>query len=123
MIALDNQLEQLRRSFPDARFEQTADGQQVLVVPNVRCAMGWNIDFVTMRVLVPAGFPHVKPDCFYTESNLRLQNGGEPVSSSVQNVFGAQYRWFSYHLAAWDPNTASLDQYVHFCQRRLMEAR
>jgi hypothetical protein len=119
----DNQISQLQRRYPDARVEQSTDGQQLLVIPNVRCGTAWNVDCVTMRVLVPAGFPHVKPDCFYTESNLRLQNGGEPVSSSLQNVFDGQYRWFSWHLMSWDPTTGSLDQYVRFCQRRLMEVR
>jgi hypothetical protein len=74
-------------------------------------------------VLIPVGYPHVKLDCFYTDATVRLGSGAEPAASNVQAVFGGSYRWFSWHLAAWDPIHGSLDQYIRFCEGRLKEVR
>ena len=125
-VAIDplaRQLLTVQSRFGAARLETTSDGQRVLVVPDVPLPVGWNKESVTIRLLVPVGFPHVKPDCFYADADLRLRNGSEPANGNVQAVFGAQYRWFSWHLTGWDPTTGTLDQYVRFCQARLKETR
>jgi hypothetical protein len=93
----------------------------MLVVPEVATGAGWNHEQVTLRLVVPSGYPHVQPDCFYTEPQPALATGAEPTNSSLQPLFGGQYRWFSWHLSAWDPASGSLDQYVRFCERRLKE--
>jgi hypothetical protein len=113
----------VQHRYPAARFDPSQDGQRLLVVPGVVVGPGWNQQEATIRVLIPAGYPHVNPDCFYTEAALRLASGAEPGNSSLQAVFGEQYRWFSWHLAAWDPNTGTLDRYIRFCEARLKEAR
>lgn len=95
----------------------------MLMVPGVCVGTGWNALSTTVRVLVPVGFPHVKPDCFYVEPTLRLATGAEPVSSNIQSIFGGQYRWFSWHISTWDPMRGSLDQYLHVCESRLKQAR
>jgi hypothetical protein len=95
----------------------------LLAVHDLALPPGWSKNLTTLRALVPAGFPHVKPDSFYTDPDLRLANGIDPANTAVQDVFGAQYRWFSYHLATWDPLSGSLYQYVRFCHRRLDEVR
>ena len=79
-----SQLASVQLRFPDARIESTREGQRLLIVPNVSLRPGWNKDRVTLRVLVPAGFPHVKPDCFYTDPDLRLHSGGVPVNGNLQ---------------------------------------
>lgn len=126
MVVMDviaGQVAEVQRRYPDARIEQSTDGQRVLIVPGVTVGVGWTMNAVTLRVLIPAGYPHVHPDCFYTEAQLLLASGGDPSNSSIQHMFGAQYRWFSWHVTAWAPENGTLDQYVRFCQRRLKEAR
>lgn len=123
MDVLAAQLADIQRTHPAARFEAAPDGSRALVVPGVCICNGWNTPETTVRILVPVGFPHVKPDCFYTDAALRLASGAEPASSSLQNVFGGQYRWFSWHITAWDPARGSLDQYLHVCKSRLREVR
>jgi hypothetical protein len=117
------QLAALQRRFPEARIEVASDGQRVLVVPNVSVGPGWNKDTLTVRVLLPVGYPHVKPDCFYTDGDLRLAAGAAPANGSLQSVFGGQYWWFSWHINNWNPNSGSLDQYVRVCQQRFKEIR
>jgi len=123
MDPVDIQLGEVRERFSGAAFTTSPDGARVLVVPGVSLPQGWNMGSVALRVAVPIGFPHVKPDCFYADANLRLADGGEPASSRVQAALGGSYRWFSWHLSAWDPVRGSLGQYIHFCERRLKEVR
>jgi hypothetical protein len=122
MDAAAQQLTDIQRRFPSARLDSSPDGQRVLVVPGVPVAEGWNVASVTVRVLVPMGYPHAHPDCFYADPQLALASGAEPTNSSIQAIPAGQYRWFSWHLGCWDVNTGSLDQYVRFCERRLQDA-
>src|SRR5690349_5546686 len=92
------QVAEVQRRYADARLEQAQDGNRVLVVPDVPVCAGWSMPAVTIRVLVPAGYPHVQPDCFYTEAELQLAGGAEPSNSALQPMFGGQYRWFSWHV-------------------------
>jgi len=123
MDVLAVQLADVRRRYPAAGLEPASDGSGLLMVPEVHLCHGWSATVTSMRVLIPVGFPHVKPDCFYADAALRLASGAEPASSNLQNVFGGQYRWFSWHISAWDPARGSLDQYLRVCESRLRPAR
>jgi Prokaryotic E2 family E len=123
MDLLSRQLAELQRRYSDARFETASDGQRLLVVPGVPTNALWSMPTITIRVVIPAGYPHVTLDCFYTDATLRLASGAEPGNSSPQAVFGGQYRWFSWHVPSWDPNTATLDRYIRVCEARFREAR
>jgi hypothetical protein len=123
MDPLSDQLEALRRRFSGAALEAMPDGARVLVVRGVGLGEGWSATETTLRVLVPVGFPQVNPDCFYSDGALTLASGAEPQNSQLQAVFGASYRWFSWHPASWDPATGELGTYVRFCERRLRECR
>lgn len=123
MDLIAQQLEELRGRVPAASLERSPEGHQVLLVPGCRLGPGWSQEAVGIRFLIPAGFPHVQPDCFYVDPELRLASGAEPANSSIQAVFGGQFRWFSWHLASWDPLRGTLDRYLRFCQRRLGQAR
>jgi hypothetical protein len=122
MDLLTRQLAELQHRHPDARFETAPEGR-VLVVPDVAIGSAWKPPMVTIRIVVPAGYPHVTLDCFYTESDLRLASSAEPMNSSVQAVFGGEFRWFSWHVNGWDPNSGTLDRYVRSCEGRFREAR
>ena len=120
---LADQLVDVQGRYPQACLQQSPDGSRALIVPGVPLGGGWTAATTTVRFLVPVGFPHVKPDCFYTDAELRLAGGREPASSSLQAVFGASYRWFSWHIALWDAARGSLDQFLHVCEARLREVR
>ena len=119
-----NQLADVQRRYPTARTEQTADGQRVLVVPGIQLEAGWSSPDTTLRFVVPVGYPHANLDSFYTDASLRLASGAEPDNTALQQMFGGQYRWFSWHLGSgWDVERGSLDTYVRFCERRLRDVR
>jgi Prokaryotic E2 family E len=123
MDLLTRQLADVRRRYPGTRIGASPDGQRLLVVPGVPAGVGWSAPTVEVLVLIPAGYPHVHPDCFYTEAGFRLASGAEPNCSFIQPILGGQYRWFSWHLGVWDPVSGTLDRYIRFCESRLKEAR
>jgi Prokaryotic E2 family E len=123
MDLLTRQLADIQKRYPDARFGASPEGHRLLIVPGVPAGPAWSDPTVSVFVLIPAGYPHVHPDCFYTEAGFRLASGAEPSSSCVQAILGGHYRWFSWHSCGWDPATGTLDRYVRFCETRLKEAR
>lgn len=123
MDVLSSQLADLQRRHTGAHLVAQGGGAYLLVVPEVPLGGGWSLTSTTVTVLIPAGFPHVKPDCFYADAGLRLATGAEPAASNIQSVFGRQYRWFSWHITTWHPTSGSLDQYMHVCESRLRELR
>jgi hypothetical protein len=95
----------------------------MFVASAVSLRAGWNQSETTVRVLIPVGYPHVNPDCFYADASLRLASGAMPINSAVQAVFGGDYLWFSWHVTGWDPATGTLDAYLHFCEARLRDPK
>ena len=122
MIGLDpaaSQLVAVQSRYPAAAFYRLPDGTRVLVVPAVPVAPGYNLATVTLRIVVPVGFPQIRLDCFYTEAHLTLASGIQPQNSGVQMLGGDQLRWFSWHPSAWDAERDDLDHFVRFCESRL----
>jgi hypothetical protein len=120
---VERQFADVRKRHKLARIVTGVDGQTVVRIPAVKLSPGWNQEFADITFIVPIGYPHVAPDCFYTESVLRLASGQEPANSNVQAVFDGQYRWFSWHVKSWSPKTDTLDAYARFCERRLRDVR
>ena len=118
-----DELNLVRERYGDATLEARSDGTRRLVLPAVPLAAGWDRAASPVWINVPAGYPNVRPDCFFAAGDLRLSGGGEPTNSAAQQLDGASVRWFSWHPASWDPGRDGLGQYVRFVERRLAEAR
>jgi hypothetical protein len=123
MDVLATELASLQERYPQARVEE-GEGQRVLSVPGVRLPQGWSRAEATIMVLVPVGFPHAGPDCFFTDAELQLASGAEPMNSAKQPLLGRERRWFSWHPSAWEPGErGALGRYLRFCEARLREIR
>ena len=101
------------------------DGSCLVTVPNVVLPAGWTPNTVTVRVIAPVGFPTAKPDCFWTDFNLRLDGGRMPQNSGQSPLPNGPnpLLWFSWHLQKWDPNTDSLLTYLRVIENRFLELR
>jgi len=119
---IEAQVGAVRERYPQATLQEV-EGQRALVVPGVPVPGGWSIAEASIAILIPVGFPHVGPDCFFADAELRLASGAEPSNSAMQPLLGRQYRWFSWHPAGWEPQSGSLGSYLRFCEARLREAR
>lgn len=124
MSAVDEQFQQLKEHY-DAQLIPRADGTFVVEVRALPLPPGWSKTATTARFIVPVGFPHAMPDCFWTDQDLRLANNADPQASNMQVLPGTSepQRWFSWHANKWTPNRDSLLTYTKVIEARLREAR
>ena len=124
MTVQEQQLERLRREFPDATLEARPDGSHIIVIPNVPLPAGWNKNRTTVIFHAPVGYPAAKPDCFWADADLRLATGTPPKNTGFQPLpsGGEAKLWFSWHTATWNPNRDSLVSYLKAIEDRLQRA-
>lgn len=124
---IQTQFDQLLKTSPGATMQALPDGSVWVVVPGVAAAPpgAWSHPAVTVRFLLPLGFPQARPDCFWADPELRLAGGGLPQNSAIQDApHGAgQQLWFSWHVAHWNPQVDTVQTYLNVVRRRLQEAR
>jgi|SRR5438045_6437950 len=125
MDLLDAQFDSLRRSYPAAAAHRRDDGTALVEIPQFPLPSGWNMQETTVYFMVPLGYPMARPDCFWTNQDLRLVNGGIPSNTGNNAGHGLpeDKLWFSYHPATWNPNLDNLVTYANLIRRRLAEAR
>lgn len=100
------------------------------VIKRLALSTGWNKPETAVLVLIPAGYPTIPPDNFYTDADLRLSTGVAPGNSSPnQTVAGRPLLLFSFHIEAggWCPGAGAADghnllTFVHGIRHRLAEA-
>lgn len=126
MSLLNIQLDHLRTQpgCEGASVIQNGDGSAIIVIPNV-ALQGWSKPTTTIRFVAPVGYPHAKPDCFWADADLLTGSGGQPQASNMTPIpgTGELLRWFSWHIAQWNPNRDSLLTYFNVIKRRLQDPR
>lgn len=125
MTLVDQQFELLTERKPGAVLTELPDGAYLVTVPNIELPDGWSKKVVTVKFMAPVGYPQSKPDCFWTDHDLRLQNGGVPQNTGATPIphVGGTNLWFSWHVAMWSPNTDNLLTYMNVIKRRLHDPR
>ena len=87
-------------------------------MPGVPLTPAWAEAHVTVKFVVPNGYPASPLDCFWAERPLTLRSGAAPANSG-QNAPFPNDLWFSYHLQGWSPTDNSLLTYVGVIRQRL----
>ena len=125
MSVVEDQFQQLKQYYDTARLVPRPDGTFVVEIPNLPLPTGWSKRATTAKFLVPVGFPHAMPDCFWSDPDLRLANNADPQATNLQVLPGTseQHRWFSWHPNRWTPNRDSLLTYIKVIEARLREPR
>jgi Prokaryotic E2 family E len=122
----DEHFEALRAAYSGTAYMQRADGSRLIKIPNYalrpRC---WNSIETTVYFLAVPSYPLARPDCFWTDPQLKLASGGPPQNTSINNNHGGpeSLLWFSWHVAKWDPNHDTLLTYLKVIDRRLQECK
>jgi hypothetical protein len=121
MGPIDTQFDEMKQKYPAAALHKLGDGSAVITVPGVRLPNGWNKREVTVYFVSPVGYPVARPDCFWTDGDLRLQNGGVPKNTGTQPLPGINVPtlWFSWHAASWNANSDNLRTYLRLIENRL----
>jgi hypothetical protein len=125
MNPLEFQFEILKGYEPNASLQKLPDGSHIISVLDVCLPTGWSKKSTEIKFLTPVGYPIARPDCFWTDNDLRLSNGNLPQNTAfnpIPNVLGNQL-WFSWHLASWNPNNDNLLTYLNVIKRRLQDPR
>src|SRR5438128_878754 len=120
MTPLEEQFEIIRVDWPEARLERLADGSHLITIPNFNLPSGWSKPASDIKFVAPVGYPFSRPDCFWTDHDLRLANGGVPQNTGPNPIphTPTSHLWFSWHVGAWNPNVDNLLTYFYVVQRR-----
>jgi hypothetical protein len=125
MTLFEQHFSMLRESYSDATNQALKDGSIAVVVPNIPLPEGWTATTATIRFKAPVGYPLSRPDCFWTDPDLRLKDGKLPQNTG-QNQMPEEpsaLLWFSWHLQSWSPNADTLITYLNVIRRRFQELR
>jgi hypothetical protein len=122
MSVLETQLARLQKIFAGAELTPQANGSALITIPNVPLPPGlWNKPSTSVYFLAPVGYPMARPDCFWTDPDLRMSTGVPPQNTGQQiPPFDNQPKlWFSWHPSSWSANRDDLLTYMRLIQERL----
>jgi hypothetical protein len=125
MTPFEQQFQELAKMFPGTIYSLNTDGSFVITVPSVKVPSGWTSKEVTVRFIAPVGYPAAKPDCFWTDPDLKLEGNRVPQSTGPTPLPNgpSPLLWFSWHVDTWSPNSDTLLTYVHVIEKRFRELR
>lgn len=131
MTILDEQFLDLQKQasrpghFSGASLTPQPNGTALIELRDFVLPAGWNKQKVTVYFVVPVGYPTARPDTFWTDSDLRLADGGPAVNTGNNQQPGVppNLLWFSWHPSAWNPNRDNLVTYVAMITRRFEQLR
>jgi len=120
MTLAEEQSARLKRNYPGTDLHPLPDGSTLIVIPNFSVP-GWNQPNTTVYFIAPVGYPMAKPDCFWTDEALRLQDGELPKNAAMQSPpFGSGVKlWFSWHVEPWNPGSDDLLTFAQAVSERL----
>ena len=123
---VSGQFQRIKEHYPDAEITEYPDGVAVLTATVRTLPEGaWNKTETKVLVVVPVGYPVAKPDCFWTEVDLRLHTGAQPTNTAFTAPphHNVHLLWFSWHISKWNPNKDGLVTYMRTVEGRLREPR
>lgn len=126
MGPIDIQLERLRTRVGEVVVQEIAGTGLVLRVPTVPLPAGWSKQQTGVAFVAPQGYPFAKPDCFWTDPDLRLANGNVPQNAQLNNPIPGlpdPLLWFSWHVEPWNPNRDDLVTWFTLIKRRLAQVQ
>lgn len=86
--------------------------------------LGYSKTLTTLLLKLPVSYPNGRPDMFWTDKDLVLEDRRIPKGADVIEVaLGQKWRRFSWHPQNWNPGTDSLATYIEFVNKGLAKAR
>jgi hypothetical protein len=121
--------EQLVREVEELRAEGFSvelvegEGFANVIFQNYPVPRSYNKSSTELLLKLPMSYPNGKPDMFWTDEDLLLANGQEPIKANkIQNSLGKRRRRFSWHPGAWNPASGNLRMYLEFVNTGLIKA-
>jgi hypothetical protein len=121
---LESQLGEIRRRYR-ADVRQNDDGSRLITVRDFPLPPGWNKEAVTVRFLVPVGYPFAGPDSFWADPSLRTAGQAMPINTAMQQPWTTEppLLWFSWHPERWNPQQDTLMSYLGVIASRFRKAK
>lgn len=131
MTIFEEQLQELKaelaRLSPGARAEliSVPNGTFVVKIDSYKLPEGWSKQTTTIQFVLPVGYPVARPDTFFADADLRLENGGMPANTGTNHMDGVPdgLLWFSWHPSNWNPNRDGLTTFLKIIRKRFGEVR
>jgi len=125
MTPLQIQFEILKGEFSKADLQMLPSGAALITIPDFQLPKGWSQGNTTVKFLAPVGYPFAKPDCFWIDEQVRLQNQAMPQSARFEPIpeVNGNHLWFSWHVGPWNPNRDNLSTYIRVIENRLKDPR
>jgi hypothetical protein len=115
-------IERLLGRCPDARVREVNGSGTLVSLTHFALPAGWNKSSTAIHFFAPQGYPFAKPDCFWTDEDLRLASGAMPQNANCSNPMpglGKSALWFSWHTEHWNANRDDLLTWVASIKERL----
>ncbi len=91
-----------------------------MIVHNYSLPPGFNKASTELLIKAPMSYRNGRPDMFWTDEDLTLNNGGIPRNAdSIEMALGKRWRRFSWHPQNWNPGVDNLRTYLEFINARL----
>lgn len=120
------QLERLARIGAAATIQEVPGTGWVVRVCEVPLPQGWSKPQTGIAFVAPQGYPFAKPDCFWTDPDLRLANGNMPQNAQLANPIPGvpdSLLWFSWHVQLWNPNRDDFVTWFALIKQRLAQPK
>jgi hypothetical protein len=131
--AIHDGIDRLRTRWPQSHYCPGSYGQYLILIPGVMLPEGYRENICTVLFIVPPGFPAARPDHFFTDIEIRLENGALPKGTLMEGCnntplhdwpqWEGHCQWWSWHLQMWDPNYSGLVTFFSAIRQRLNPAR
>ncbi len=115
------QVDRLGEDYPLVDLRPQTDGAMHVIVGPVCLGPGWNRSESRVLIVLPLGYPQVRPSGFFAEPGILLETGKAPSGSGCQQVREENWTYFCWQPANWDHDRETLWRYVKFCERRFAE--
>lgn len=98
-------------------------GVPMLLIHEYPLPPGWSQATTDLLLQLPKAFPNGKPDMFWTETGVTLDDGSAPKKAEVtQTHLDKEWRRFSWHPQSWTPATDNIWTFLEFIDGRLRKA-
>jgi len=116
---LSTELEELKGD--GHTLEVTEDAHAIyIVLRRYPLPVGYNKASTDLLVKVPISYPNGRPDMFWTDADLTLEDGQVPKSAdAIEELEARRWRRFSWHPQGWNPGTDNIRTYLEFVNSRL----
>lgn len=120
---IDVHIQRLLSRWPAAEFQSANSAGTRITLPTFVLPAGYNKATTAIHFLAPQGYPFAKPDCFWTDEDLRLATGALPQAANFSTQLpslGKNALWFSWHVNDWNANRDDLLTWIASIRERLM---